>query len=127
VLLRKRAYAHAAVVFIHGSGPQTRDLHWAKRFASEGIAALVYDKRGVGNSGGEYEQNQNVSEKNISLLADDAVAALKRLSAHGALKSTPLGFAASAKPGGSRRWQRREPSLRRSSCSEADRSTRSSE
>lgn len=126
-MLRKRAYAHAAVVFIHGSGPQTRDLHWAKRFASEGIAALVYDKRGVGNSGGEYEQNQNVSEKNISLLADDAVAALKRLSAHGALKSTPLGFAASAKPGGSRRWQRREPSLRRSSCSEADRSTRSSE
>lgn len=65
--------------------------------------------------------------QNISLLADDAVAALKRLSAHGALKSTPLGFAASAKPGGSRRWQRREPSLRRSSCSEADRSTRSSE
>jgi len=62
---------HAAVVFVHGSGKQARNLHWAERFAREGIAALVYDKRGAGKSGGEYEGNQSVSEKNISLLADD--------------------------------------------------------
>ena len=36
--------AHAAVVFIHGSGPQSRNLQWAERFAADGIAALVYDK-----------------------------------------------------------------------------------
>lgn len=34
----------AAVVFIHGSGPQKRDLDLARRFAERGIAALVYDK-----------------------------------------------------------------------------------
>ena len=68
---------HAAVVFIHGSGKQTRNLGWAERFARGGIAALVYDKRGAGKSGGEYEGNQSVSEKNISLLADDAVSAMR--------------------------------------------------
>src|SRR5688572_33292096 len=44
---------HAAVVFIHGSGKQSRNLHWGQRFARAGIAALVYDKRGAGRSGGE--------------------------------------------------------------------------
>ncbi len=90
---------HAAVVFIHGSGKQTRSLHWAERFARAGIAALVYDKRGVGNSGGEYEDKQNVSGKNILLLADDASAALKRLSAHPALEGRPLGFAGISQAG----------------------------
>ncbi|HET9473360.1 MAG TPA: alpha/beta fold hydrolase [Steroidobacteraceae bacterium] len=83
---------HAAVVFIHGSGKQTRSLHWAERFAQNGIAALVYDKRGVGKSGGEYEANHNVGEKNLSLLADDAVAALRSLASHPRLKGIPSGF-----------------------------------
>src|SRR5690606_15115557 len=91
--------AHAAFVFIHGSGPQTRDVSLAQRFASEGIAAFVYDKRGVGRSGGEYERNQPVSEKNISLLADDAAAAMSALSTHPALKSIPLGFAGISQAG----------------------------
>src|SRR5690242_21941983 len=69
----------SAVVFIHGSGPQTRNLGLAERFADSGIAAVVYDKRGVGQSGGEYEGHQSVSEQNISLLADDALAALHEL------------------------------------------------
>src|SRR5262249_36724458 len=43
----------AAVVFIHGSGKQTRNKGLAERFAKEGIVALVYDKRGAGKSGGE--------------------------------------------------------------------------
>jgi pimeloyl-ACP methyl ester carboxylesterase len=89
----------AAVVFIHGSGPQTRNMTWAQRFASEGIAALVYDKRGAGNSGGDYEGNQSVSEKNISLLADDAVAAIRVLAAHPGLKGVPLGFAGISQAG----------------------------
>lgn len=83
---------HAAVVFIHGSGKQERNLVWAERFAKDGIAALVYDKRGAGKSGGEYEGNQSVSEKNISLLADDASSALRSLAAHPALKGIPVGF-----------------------------------
>src|SRR5688572_4929704 len=83
---------HAAVVFVHGSGKQTRNLHWAERFAQNGTAALVYDKRGAGNSGGEYESNQSVSEKNISLLADDALSALRRLAAHPAVKGKAVGL-----------------------------------
>jgi len=89
----------AAVVFIHGSGKQTRNLDLASRFAREGIAALVYDKRGVGKSGGEYEGNQNVGEKNLALLADDAVAALRSLTDQPALKGAPAGFAGISQAG----------------------------
>ncbi|WP_179957616.1 alpha/beta hydrolase family protein [Exilibacterium tricleocarpae] len=83
---------HSAVVFVHGSGKQTKNIDWAKRFAREGIAAMVYDKRGVGKSGGRYESKQSVSEKNITLLADDAVSALNTLANHPALKGTALGL-----------------------------------
>ena len=89
----------AAVVFIHGSGKQTRNLGWAERFAKEGIVALVYDKRGAGNSGGEYEGEQSVSEKNIALLTDDAISALKKLSSHSSLKGIPVGVAGISQAG----------------------------
>lgn len=90
---------HAAVVFVHGSGKQKRSLDLAERFAREGIVALVYDKRGAGKSGGEYEGEQSVSEKNIALLADDAVAALKKLSSQPSLKGIPVGFAGISQAG----------------------------
>lgn len=89
----------AGVVFIHGSGPQSRDLDLAKHFAEEGIAALVYDKRGAGQSGGEYEARQSVSEKNINLLADDAAAALEALADNPALKGVRVGFAGISQAG----------------------------
>lgn len=82
----------AGVVFVHGSGKQSRNSSLAQKFADAGIAALVYDKRGAGRSGGVYEQNQNVSEKNLSLLADDAKAALDALAGHAALTDVPVGF-----------------------------------
>ncbi len=72
--------AVAAVAFVHGSGRQERNFHWARSFAADGIAALVYDKRGVGESGGDFEEQQSVGGPNISLLADDAVAAVAALS-----------------------------------------------
>lgn len=83
---------HSAVVFVHGSGKQTRNMQWAENFAKEGIAALVYDKRGVAKSDGKYESEQSVGEKNIVLLADDAIAALNTLSNHPALEGVPLGL-----------------------------------
>jgi pimeloyl-ACP methyl ester carboxylesterase len=92
IVLPESGQIRAAVVFVHGSGKQARNLALAEHFASEGIATLVYDKRGAGKSGGEYEANQNVSEKNISLLADDAAAALGALARHPALKGVALGF-----------------------------------
>jgi len=82
----------SAVIFVHGSGKQERNMHWAQRFASQGIAALVYDKRGVGRSEGDYEKNQSVSEKNINLLADDSIAALKALKEHPKTKGLPIGL-----------------------------------
>lgn len=45
----------AAVVFLHGSGPQPRDSNRfaAHALAEQGIASMIYDKRGVGDSEGE--------------------------------------------------------------------------
>jgi uncharacterized protein len=42
------------VVLFHGSGPQARDLYTARWFAKQGVAALAYDKRGVGESSGDF-------------------------------------------------------------------------
>ena len=92
IVFPKDRAVHAAVVFVHGSGKQARNLHWGQRFASAGIVALVYDKRGAGHSGGIYESNQSVSEKNIELLADDSLAALDMLHKHPKLKELPLGL-----------------------------------
>lgn len=89
----------AAVVFVHGSGPQTRDLRLARRFAHRGIAALVYDKRGVGKSGGTYEREQSVTGMNIALLADDAAAALDALADRASQHTRNVGFAGISQAG----------------------------
>jgi uncharacterized protein len=47
---------HPAVVLFHGSGPQSRDSARAQWFAEIGIAALAYDKRGVGESTGDFRK-----------------------------------------------------------------------
>lgn len=99
IVLPDEAPIHAAVVFVHGSGRQARNLGIAKRFADAGIAALVYDKRGAGESGGEYEGEQSVSGQNIALLADDAVAALEALARHPALQGVRLGVAGISQAG----------------------------
>jgi uncharacterized protein len=90
---------HAAVVFVHGSGRQERSLAWAERFAADGIAALVYDKRGTGKSGGEYEGDQSVSGMNIALLAEDAIAGVGKLATHPRLKQTAIGLAGISQAG----------------------------
>ena len=64
-----------AVVFVHGSGPETRiaTRFWVDRFARAGIASIAYDKRGAGQSTGDWTQSD------FQDLADDvnsAVAAL---------------------------------------------------
>jgi dipeptidyl aminopeptidase/acylaminoacyl peptidase len=48
---------HPAVVFLHGSGPEGRwaSNYLARRIVLGGTAALVWDKRGVGESGGAWE------------------------------------------------------------------------
>lgn len=99
IVFPKSGEVHSTVVFVHGSGKQERNMHWAQRFASAGVAALVYDKRGVGRSGGVYESKQSVSGKNISLLADDSIAALSILRKHPETKTLPLGLAGISQAG----------------------------
>lgn len=47
---------HAAIFVLQGSGAVDRDGEWfyADHFVRNGIATLVYDKRGTGSSGGDY-------------------------------------------------------------------------
>jgi uncharacterized protein len=59
------------VVFLHGSGPEGR---WANRylahaFAQRGVAALIFDKRGVGGSAGDWRKGGFED-----LVGDDAAA-----------------------------------------------------
>ncbi|MEM1190347.1 MAG: alpha/beta hydrolase [Pseudomonadota bacterium] len=89
----------AVVVFVHGSGPQERSLPLANHFARSGVGAFVYDKRGVGKSGGRYEAAQAVSGDNIDRLAEDAAAALAALRERPALDGAALGLAGISQAG----------------------------
>jgi pimeloyl-ACP methyl ester carboxylesterase len=66
---------HAAIVFLHGSGPEGR---WASRylahqFARRGFDALIFDKRGVGESSGDWQTSS------LDDLAADGAAAVRVL------------------------------------------------
>ncbi|HEY6389030.1 MAG TPA: alpha/beta fold hydrolase [Candidatus Acidoferrum sp.] len=61
-----------AIALLHGSGPGPRQQLrvFAERFARIGFAALIFDKRGSGTSGGSW------TEESLDDLADDALAAV---------------------------------------------------
>lgn len=66
---------HPAVVLIDRSGPYSRDNYrfYADVFARHGIATLIYDKRGVGASTGDWRRVQ------FKDLAEDALAGVGML------------------------------------------------
>ena len=70
---------HPAVVLVHGSGAENRDymLPWSRFLVRRGMAVLGYDKRGVGESSGDW------NTASFQDLAADVVAAV------GYLKSRP--------------------------------------
>ena len=75
LLLPLKKTPRPAVVFLHGSGAEGR---FASRFLAEyftryGIAALIYDKRGVGKSTGDWKRS------NFEDLAGDGIAAVNFL------------------------------------------------
>lgn len=76
-------HSHAAVVLVHGSGQEPRMRDFASLLAGKGISVLTYDKRGVGKSGGIYVGPEvgtnNVDQANLTLLAEDASAAINIL------------------------------------------------
>lgn len=76
------------VVFLHGSGAEGR---WATRylanaFARRGVAALIYDKRGVGSSTGDWQ------EAGFEDLVRDHSAAVEALRARPRIASDRVGI-----------------------------------
>lgn len=84
----------AAVVLVHGSDQTPRMADFASLLAQSGISVLTYDKRGVGESGGIYVGvevgTNNVDQANLTLLAEDANAAVKTLEQRN--KTVPVGL-----------------------------------
>ena len=78
LLLPRSEVPVPAVVFVHGAGRQTREPYRevGEYFASQGIAALIYDKRGTGQSGGAYESYEPYEN-----LVNDALSAIAFLKA----------------------------------------------
>ncbi len=91
--------AQAAIVYVDGSGATRRNLGIARRLAENGIAVLTYDKRGVGDSQGEYSGPLSTNEVTLNALAADASAALEFLSAQSEVSDAKLGFAGISQAG----------------------------
>jgi uncharacterized protein len=77
-----------ALVFVHGSGQQWREMYWGLGYlyAARGFAVLAYDKRGVGKSTGNWR------ESSFQELADDAVAGAKLLQTRNDIAANQIGF-----------------------------------
>ena len=85
----------AAAVLVHGSGRTTREdmRGMSDRLLAMGIAVLAYDKRGVGESTGEYDNvGVRTSPERMPLLGRDALAALRTLEGRPGFDATRLGF-----------------------------------
>ncbi len=81
---------YPVLVIVHGSGAQGRAesyyRFWGNFFARQGVAALLYDKRGVGQSTGNFEQ------AGFDDLAGDALAAVELLRKRKDINKQQLGL-----------------------------------
>jgi pimeloyl-ACP methyl ester carboxylesterase len=86
---------HPALVFTHGGGPQLRELYWGLGYlyAARGFAVLIYDKRGVGKSTGNW------GAASFEDLADDAVAGARFLQARNEVAANQIGFVGQSQGG----------------------------
>jgi dienelactone hydrolase len=90
------------VVLVHGSGRTTRDQLSRQRdhLVSQGLVVLAYDKRGVGESTGDYVNvGVRTSRERMPLLGRDALACLRALRAAERLDPTRLGFLGASQAG----------------------------
>ena len=78
---------YPAIVLLHGSGAQDRNglLPFSLFLVRHGIALLTYDKRGVGDSTGNWERSS------FQDLADDAIAAVHFLQQNPTIISNKIG------------------------------------
>ena len=88
LVLPKTPPPYPAVVYIHGSGGGTRGYFSSLPFilATQGVASLVYDKRGSGGSSG----NRHIST--FEKLADDALAGVRLLRSRKEIDSRHIGL-----------------------------------
>jgi pimeloyl-ACP methyl ester carboxylesterase len=79
---------HPAIVLVHGSGAENRAymLPWARFMIRHGIAVLGYDKRGVGESTGDW------SAATYEDLAGDAAAAVEYLKTRRDIDAAQIGL-----------------------------------
>ena len=79
---------HPAVVLVHGYGPiyRTALFERAATFTRMGVAALIYDKRGVGQSTGDWRMSA------FDELSDDALAGVQLLRARKDITRNQIGL-----------------------------------
>jgi uncharacterized protein len=90
------------VVMVHGSGRAERAMYrrGAGRLAALGMAVLLYDKRGVGQSAGRYrEVTTENGQESLGELADDARRALAVLALQRQVDPARLGFYGASQAG----------------------------
>ena len=89
LFLPRETGPHPAVVLLHGGGLQRLNdapLFFAPLLARCGVAALVYDKRGVGDSSGVWEI------ASFDDFVDDAVAAVETMAQHADIDARRIGL-----------------------------------
>jgi uncharacterized protein len=79
---------HPALVLVHGSNAQTRDVFgpWSRYFAGLGFAVLAYDKRGTGQSTGDWKQ------ADFPALAGDVLAGVRFLASRNDIRADRIGL-----------------------------------
>jgi pimeloyl-ACP methyl ester carboxylesterase len=79
---------HPALFIMQGSGDVDRDGEWfyADHFTRQGIATLVYDKRGTGSSGGDYR------DESINDYAAEALAGIHYLQSRSEINAKHVGL-----------------------------------
>jgi uncharacterized protein len=81
---------HSAIVVLHGSNPRTRDFfvysYLGNVFARRGVAVLLYDGRGAGESAGDFPT------ADFRDLAEDALAGVKFLKTRSDIKPDQIGL-----------------------------------
>lgn len=86
-----------ALVFTHGSGPSGRDSgryqEEARFFVNAGIACLTYDKRGYGQSTGDWKT------ADFDALAADAIAAVRYLKTRPEIAANRIGLRGASQSG----------------------------
>jgi len=114
LMLPPGAGRRAAIAYVTGSGPTTREYlpELQALLLHSGVAVLAYDKRGIGKSSGVYP-GESPTESTIGQLARDAAAAARFLTTRAEVDPARIGLAGHSQAG----WimplaATREPAIR---------------